>query len=99
MGRAGFRHVGIIARIVVRWATDAAWIQDRWAVGQLDEVLLVAVAAQNYAGLHITQSLSDRGGVRSHKAMFQWLLDEILIVIGRCAVAGENVMIDAGGRR
>ena len=50
----------IVAWIVVGGATNAARIQDRWAVGQLDEMPLVAVSAQNYAGLHSTQSLLDR---------------------------------------
>ena len=58
------------AGIVVGRATNAAWIEDRWAVGQLDEVLLVAVAAQNYAGLHVTQSLPNRGQTCSHELAF-----------------------------
>ena len=47
MRRASFRHVGNIARIVVGRATNAARIQDRWAVGQLDEVLLMAMPTQS----------------------------------------------------
>ena len=99
MGRPSFRHMGVVARIIVGRATDATWIQDRWAVGQLDEVLLVAVAAQNYAVLGIAQSLPDRNQTCSHNSTFRRLLDEILIVIGRCAVAGENAMIRADGSR
>lgn len=45
--------MGIIAGIVVGWATNAAWIEDHWAIGQLNEVLLVAVSAQDYVGLDI----------------------------------------------
>ena len=89
----------IVAWIVVGRATNATWIQDRWAVGQLDEVLLVAVAAQNYAGLGIAQSLPDCSRTCSHESASRRLLDEILIVIARCAVAGENAMIRADGSR
>ena len=89
----------IVARIVVGGATNAARIQDRWAVGQLDEMPLVAVSAQNYAGLHSTQSLLDRSQTRSNKSAVRHLLDEIPIVAGRRTVAGENAMLCAGGSR
>lgn len=68
---------------IVGRATNAARIEDRWAVGQLDEVLLVAVAAQNYACLHVTQSLPHRGQTCSHELASRRFLDEIPIVIGR----------------
>jgi hypothetical protein len=98
-GGASVANVRIIAGIVVGRAADAAWIEGHWAVGQLDEMPLVAVSAQNYAGLHSTQSLLDRSQTRSNKWAVRHLLDEIPIVAGRRTVAGENVMLCVGGSR
>ncbi len=70
MGGTRFRDMGIIAGIVVGRAADAAWIEDHWAVRQLDEVLLVAMATQNYTGLGIAQSLPDGSQTCSHEPAF-----------------------------
>ena len=79
--------------IVIGRAADATWIQNHGAVRQLDQVLLVAVAAQNHTSLNVAQPFPDRGRMCSHQPMFRNLLHEILIVAGRCAVAGEDAMI------
>ena len=51
---------------------------------------LVAVPAQNHAGLNITQSFLDRCQTARNKRMFRHLLDEIPIVAGGRTVAGER---------
>jgi hypothetical protein len=60
MWRAAFGHVRIGTWIVIRWAADAPWIQDKWAVRQLNQVLLVAVPAQNHTRLNVAQPFPDR---------------------------------------
>ena len=53
-------------------------------------MLLVAVAAHNHTGLNIAQPCRGSSPDRSHEPTIQNFLDEILIVVRRCAVAGEN---------
>ena len=84
----------IAAGIVIGRAADAAWTQDHRAIRQLEQVLLMAVPAQNHTSLNISQSLPDRGCMCSHKLAFRDILDKISL--GRRAVAGENPMIRLG---
>jgi hypothetical protein len=82
--------------IGIRRAADATRIQNQWAVGQSDQVLLVTVPAQNHTSLNISQSSSSMDV--PERAVCD-LLDKILIVIRGRAVTGEDAMpgISPGG--
>ena len=87
----------IVATIIMRWATNAAWVENQWAIGQLDQMLLVAMPTQNHASPNIAQTRPDSGCRRTHQSAFQGFLNEILIV--GCAVTRENSMIRISGGR
>jgi hypothetical protein len=44
----------IVATIIMRWATNAAWVENQRAIKQLNQMLLVAVPTQNHACPNIT---------------------------------------------
>ena len=90
--RAHFRNMGIIARIVVGRAADTACIQDQRTIRYLDQVLLVAVPTKNDASLSVPQPFPDRGWVCSHQPAIRYILYEVLIVIRRRTVAGEDAL-------
>lgn len=54
---------------------------------------------QNYAGLHIAHSRSDGNQLRSHEPTIKHLLDQIMVIASRHAVAGEDAMIRVCGSR
>jgi hypothetical protein len=80
-------------RIVIGRAADAPRIQNQSAIRPLDQVLLVAVPAQDHTSLNVAQPFRDLGRMCSRQPMFRHLVDEIQIVVRRCAVAGKDAMI------
>ena len=48
MWRAGYRHVRIGTWIIIGRAADTAWIQNQGMVRQLNEVLEMAMPAQDH---------------------------------------------------
>ena len=82
----------IVTRIIVGWAADAPWIQEQRPAWEFYQVRLVTVPAQNHTSVNVAQPFLDRGWMCSFQPPFGHFLDEIPIVVRRCAVAGEDVM-------
>ena len=75
--------------------------RDQRAVRKLDQVRLMAQCPHNTTrALNVSQPFPDLvEGVGSHQTLFRHVLDEILIVIRRSAVAGKEAVVRISGWR
>ena len=75
--------------------TNAAWVEHERTIDQLDQVRLVAMSTEDDPSIHIAQSGSNGSRMRWHEPTIHDILDEILIVVGRRAVTGDDAILDS----